>query len=135
PYARGKPRRPLPQRFPAGRPRPAKAHIRHAQGNRGAGRRHPCRGAGCRLASRGESRMTQIVPLSPLVVEPLVRMALAEDLGRGGDITTDSTVPAEARATVVIAAREEGRIAGMDLAEAAFRLVDPALRVTWLRPE
>lgn len=74
-------------------------------------------------------------PLSPLVIEPLVRMALAEDLGRGGDITTDSTVPADTRARVVIAAREEGRIAGMDLAEAAFRMVDKDLRITRLKPE
>jgi len=74
-------------------------------------------------------------PLSPLVIEPLVQMALAEDLGRGGDITTNSTVPAETRARVVIAAREEGRIAGMDLAEAAFRMVDKDLKITRLKPE
>jgi len=74
-------------------------------------------------------------PLSPLVIEPLVQMALAEDLGRGGDITTNSTVPAETRARVVIAARESGRIAGMDLAEAAFRIIDKDLRITRLKPE
>ena len=74
-------------------------------------------------------------PLSPLVINPLVQMALAEDLGRGGDITSNSTVPAETRATVVIAAREDGRIAGMDLAEAAFRMVDPDLKITRLKPE
>lgn len=74
-------------------------------------------------------------PLSPLMVDPLVQMALAEDLGRGGDITSNSTVPAETRATVVIAAREDGRIAGMDLAEAAFRMVDKDLKITRLKPE
>lgn len=74
-------------------------------------------------------------PLSPLVINPLVQMALAEDLGRGGDITSNSTVPAETRATVVIAAREDGRIAGMDLAESAFRMVDPDLKITRLKPE
>ena len=74
-------------------------------------------------------------PLSPMVVDPLVQMALAEDLGRGGDITSNSTVPADTRARVVIAAREDGRIAGMDLAEAAFRFVDKDLRITRLKPE
>ncbi len=76
--------------------------------------------------------MTSVAPLSNFIIEPLVRMALAEDLGRAGDITSDSTVPDTARAVVVIAAREEGRIAGMDIAEAAFRIVDPSLKVTRL---
>ena len=79
--------------------------------------------------------MTTVAPLTSFVIEPLVRMALAEDLGRAGDITSDSTVPAETRARVVIAAREEGRIAGMDIAEAAFRMVDPDLKIKRLRPE
>lgn len=76
--------------------------------------------------------MTTPAPLSPFIIEPLVRMALAEDLGRAGDITSDSTVPETARATVVIAAREDGRIAGMDIAEAAFRMVDQNLKITRL---
>lgn len=76
--------------------------------------------------------MTGVAPLSPFIIEPLVRMALAEDLGRAGDITSDSTVPESARACVVIAAREEGRIAGLDIAEAAFRMVDASLKITRL---
>lgn len=79
--------------------------------------------------------MTSVAPLSPFIIEPLVRMALAEDLGRAGDITSDSTVPDSARACVVIAAREEGRIAGVDIAEAAFRMVDPSLKITRLLRE
>lgn len=73
--------------------------------------------------------------LSPLLIEPLIKMALAEDLGRAGDITSDSVVPFETRARVVMGAREEGRIAGLDLAEAAFRIVDPELKITRLKPE
>lgn len=73
--------------------------------------------------------------LSPLLIEPLVKMALAEDLGRAGDVTSDSVVPFETRARVVMGAREEGRIAGLDLAEAAFRIVDPELKITRLKPE
>lgn len=79
--------------------------------------------------------MSSVAPLSPFIIEPLVRMALAEDLGRAGDITSDSTVPESARACVVIAAREEGRIAGVDIAEAAFRMVDPSLKITRLLRE
>lgn len=74
-------------------------------------------------------------PLPQLTIDALVRMALEEDLGRAGDITSNATVPAETRARVVISVRDEGRIAGMDLAEAAFRLVDPTLSIRRLKPE
>ncbi len=67
--------------------------------------------------------------LHSLTVEPIVRAALAEDLGRAGDITTDSIVPADAVATARIAARRDGRVAGLDAALIAFRLLDPALAV------
>lgn len=73
--------------------------------------------------------------LPPLVAEALVRMALKEDLGRGGDITSLATIPAEARAGAVMRARREGRIAGLDLAEAAFRMVDAEIRVTRIAQE
>lgn len=73
--------------------------------------------------------------LPDIIVEPLVRAALAEDLGQAGDITTLSTVPESARARVVIAARDEGRIAGLDFAETAFRLVDVTLIIKRLKPE
>lgn len=79
--------------------------------------------------------MTSIAPLPAVIIEPLVKMALAEDLGRSGDITSNSTVPAETRSRVVIASREEGRIAGLDLAELAFKTVDPTLTVKRLKPE
>ena len=79
--------------------------------------------------------MTRIAPLPQILIEPLVRAALAEDLGRSGDITTEATVPADAKARVVMASRETGRIAGLDLAEAAFRLMDPALKIRRLKPE
>ncbi|MEZ0223028.1 MAG: carboxylating nicotinate-nucleotide diphosphorylase [Alphaproteobacteria bacterium] len=79
--------------------------------------------------------MTSIAPLPAVILEPLVKMALAEDLGRSGDITSNSTVPAETRSKVVIASREEGRIAGLDLAELAFKIVDPQLVVRRLKPE
>jgi len=64
-----------------------------------------------------------------LVVEPPVRRALEEDLGRAGDITSDYVVPADKRARARIAARTEGVVAGLDAARTAFRLVDPDLMI------
>ncbi|MCW2244685.1 nicotinate-nucleotide pyrophosphorylase (carboxylating) [Azospirillum fermentarium] len=63
--------------------------------------------------------------LHPLIVEPVVRAALLEDLGRAGDITTDAIVPADADAAARIVARRDGRVAGLGAALTAFRLVDP----------
>jgi nicotinate-nucleotide pyrophosphorylase (carboxylating) len=62
-------------------------------------------------------------PLSPLLVEDLTRMALKEDLGRAGDITSQATVPANREARAVFRAREPGVVAGAAFIEAAFRLV------------
>lgn len=64
-------------------------------------------------------------PLPPVFVEAAVKAALAEDLGLTGDITTNATIPADARAEAVIAARKPGVICGLQLAEAAFRTLDP----------
>jgi len=68
-----------------------------------------------------------LVPLPRLIVEPLVRQALLEDLGLAGDITSASVIPADHRSTVVMAARQPGVIAGLDAAELAFSLVDPEI--------
>lgn len=67
--------------------------------------------------------------LPPILVEAAVRAALAEDLGLAGDITTDAIIAADASASARIAARHAGVIAGLDLAEAAFRALDPGVRV------
>ena len=72
--------------------------------------------------------MSDILPLPRLLVEPIVRAALLEDLGRAGDITTDAIVPADARLDGVIAARQDGVISGVDAAVIAFALVDPAVQ-------
>ena len=70
--------------------------------------------------------------LNPLLIDEAVRRALDEDLGRAGDITTLATIPATATAVAVIAARKPGVLAGLPLAEAAFRVLRPAcaLRAT-----
>ena len=68
-------------------------------------------------------------PSLPVVLlEPLVRNALIEDLGRAGDITTDAIVPADAMAETRLVARQEGVLAGLDLARIAFELVDPRIQ-------
>jgi nicotinate-nucleotide pyrophosphorylase (carboxylating) len=74
-------------------------------------------------------------PPAALQVEPLVRMALEEDLGRAGDITSQLTIPDDAVATARLVARKPGRIAGLVCAEAAFRLVDPSLTFAVARPD
>ncbi len=66
-----------------------------------------------------------IPPLPDLVIEAIVRLALTEDLGRGGDITTDAVIDPATRMTAVISAREPGIVAGYDAARLALRLVDP----------
>jgi nicotinate-nucleotide pyrophosphorylase (carboxylating) len=72
-----------------------------------------------------------VSPLPRIMVEPIVRMALLEDLGRAGDITTDGIVPADARTVMRLNARKPGVLAGLDHAALAFELIDPriALRV------
>lgn len=58
------------------------------------------------------------------VIEPIVRAALLEDLGRAGDLTTDSIIAADAVATVRLVSREPGVVAGLPLAQLAWELVD-----------
>jgi nicotinate-nucleotide pyrophosphorylase (carboxylating) len=70
-----------------------------------------------------------VTPLPKLLLEPLVRAALVEDLGRAGDITTDALVPSHTEAAAAFVAREAGVLAGLDLAELAFMLVDPGVRL------
>jgi nicotinate-nucleotide pyrophosphorylase (carboxylating) len=63
--------------------------------------------------------------LPPFLVERAVAAALEEDLGQAGDITTDPIIPAHATAETEIVARKEGVIAGLDLAAASFKALDP----------
>jgi nicotinate-nucleotide pyrophosphorylase (carboxylating) len=69
----------------------------------------------------------RLAPLYPLLYEDLVRRALAEDLGRAGDLTSDAVLPADLQAEAAVVARAAGRLAGLPVALAAFRLLDPAL--------
>ncbi len=64
-------------------------------------------------------------PPHPLLYEDLIRAALAEDLGRAGDLTTDAIVPSSTHAEARIVARQPGRIAGLPMAAATFERIDP----------
>ena len=67
--------------------------------------------------------------LPDLLLEPLVRAALVEDLGPWGDVTTRAVIPAGTRYAARLNAREAGVVSGMQIAAIAFRLVDPGLEV------
>ena len=69
------------------------------------------------------------------MIEPLVRAALLEDLGRAGDLTTDAIVPADARTDTALMARQAGVVAGLDFALMAFRLLDPAIQIRVEKPD
>ncbi len=74
-----------------------------------------------------------VPPLPDVMLEPLVRAALLEDLGRAGDLTTDAIVPADATAQTRLVARQAGVLAGLDLARLAFRALDPRIEFTVAR--
>ena len=71
-----------------------------------------------------------VPPLPDVMLEPLVRMALLEDLGRAGDLTTDTIVPAGARDELRLVARQAGVLAGLDLARLAFTIMDSSMTFT-----
>ncbi|MEH6664306.1 MAG: carboxylating nicotinate-nucleotide diphosphorylase [Brevundimonas sp.] len=68
--------------------------------------------------------------LPSILIEPVIRAALAEDLGRAGDVTAAACIPAGARWTAVFAARQAGTIAGLDCARLAMTALDPGARFT-----
>jgi nicotinate-nucleotide pyrophosphorylase (carboxylating) len=70
--------------------------------------------------------------LSPLAIDEAVMRALAEDLGRAGDVTSTATVPAGLVARAVGGVRQAGVIAGLPLVEAAFRKLDPQIKILTL---
>jgi nicotinate-nucleotide pyrophosphorylase (carboxylating) len=76
-----------------------------------------------------------VPPLPAIMIEPAVRAALLEDLGRAGDITTDAIVPAASTARAALVARQPGVVAGLDAALMAFRLIDPAIEARIARPD
>ncbi|MFA5968269.1 MAG: carboxylating nicotinate-nucleotide diphosphorylase [Sphingomonas sp.] len=62
-------------------------------------------------------------------IDAFVRATLAEDLGQGGDITSAAVIPADARFTGVMDSRDAIIVAGLPIAEAFFRALDPDVRI------
>ncbi|WP_374578656.1 carboxylating nicotinate-nucleotide diphosphorylase [Phenylobacterium sp.] len=67
-----------------------------------------------------------IAPIPDLLIQPVVAAALAEDLGRAGDVTAQACIDAEARFSAVFAARQAGTVAGLACARLAVLALDPA---------
>jgi nicotinate-nucleotide pyrophosphorylase (carboxylating) len=65
-------------------------------------------------------------PLPDLLIAPIVRAALAEDLGRAGDVTSQACVPADARLQAVFTSRKTGVVAGLACTRLAIIELDPA---------
>ncbi|PXW81130.1 nicotinate-nucleotide pyrophosphorylase [carboxylating] [Ruegeria sp. P4] len=70
--------------------------------------------------------------LPDLILEPLVKSALMEDLGSYGDVTTRAVIPEDVTYSAHLRAREEAVVSGMQVAALAFRLIDANLRVNTL---
>ncbi len=72
--------------------------------------------------------MSSLFPhLSPVLIRGAVEDALREDLGRAGDITTNATIPADAKAKCVLSTREDGILSGLEVARTAFATIDPSI--------
>lgn len=71
-----------------------------------------------------KAQSTSEPKIDQVLLKPLVEVALAEDLGRRGDVTSQATIPAEMQAQLQIRARQAGVICGIDLARLAFELID-----------
>jgi nicotinate-nucleotide pyrophosphorylase (carboxylating) len=67
--------------------------------------------------------------LSPLEIEEAVTRALAEDLGRAGDVTSIATIPVGTPCRVVLVARKAGTIAGLPLFAATLRKLAPEIEI------
>ena len=66
------------------------------------------------------------------LVEPIVRMALAEDLGRAGDVTVAACIDPAARLSARFVARQSGIVAGLSCARLAFAALDPQAKFSVL---
>jgi len=69
-----------------------------------------------------------IAPLPDLLIAPIVRAALAEDLGRAGDVTAQACIPQDARLRATFTTRQEGVVSGLACARLAILELDPTAR-------
>ena len=73
-----------------------------------------------------------MTPIDHFDLNEFVRGTLAEDLGIGGDITSNATIPANAHFVAEMNARQEIVVAGVEIAAAFFRELDPEVRIEQL---
>lgn len=71
--------------------------------------------------------MTALSMPHPLLIEPFLREALREDMGRAGDITTDAIAPPGLGCRAEMRIRTPGRVCGVELARQVFAMVDPGV--------
>lgn len=76
-----------------------------------------------------------ITGLPDLLIEPVVRDALREDLGLAGDVTADAVILPRARFKAEFKAREAGILSGIDCARLAMNLMDPHIRFEIVKPD
>jgi nicotinate-nucleotide pyrophosphorylase (carboxylating) len=76
-----------------------------------------------------------MIALPTPVLEPIVRLALAEDLGRAGDITSQATIDPNLEVEWLIRTRAPGVLAGLDAAALTLALIDPHATFTPLVEE
>jgi nicotinate-nucleotide pyrophosphorylase (carboxylating) len=67
--------------------------------------------------------------LSPLEIDAAVTRALAEDLGRAGDVTSTATIPEDLTARAIVVARRAGVISGLPLVAATFAKLAPGIEI------
>lgn len=76
-----------------------------------------------------------IHPLDDILVRPIVDHALAEDLGRAGDITGQACIDPDARLSVVWASRQDGRVSGLSCARLSLAALDPTATFEVVTPD
>ena len=77
----------------------------------------------------------QLPPLPDIILEPIVRLALAEDLGVAGDVTTDALIDATTRGRWAVRARKQGVVAGLDAAALTAWMIDPDITLRVATPD
>lgn len=77
------------------------------------------------MPQQRQNAVSSLPPLPDIVLEPIVKLALAEDLGAAGDITTDALIDADIDGRWAVRARKGGVVAGLDAATLAGWQIDP----------
>ncbi len=81
-----------------------------------------------RVSSLAGQREGLPAALTEVEIDACLRPALDEDLG-SGDLTSQYSIPAEARARARLVSKAPGRLAGLSVFARAFELLDPSARI------